>query len=139
MSVHREVYELITGELQRGAQGLTLSDRGLGQLAERLARLSGDERAEGLLGVLAVLEFLGTQENAAPAVASLLAVFVAVVEQTHLEADQRDAFDRRLKELTGQPADRKLPGTARPEGTVPAGPGARFAVGASLSKRPGAK
>jgi hypothetical protein len=80
------------------------------------------------------IEFVHGRSPAAPALAALTGVFLAVVEKTSLSDAQRDAFAAKLKNVTGQDATTKVLGGARPVGTVPAGPGARFAV--QLPKKP---
>lgn len=129
----QRLYDLATGGLVRGPTGLTLSDGALRSVAQALATAEGEERLDGLVGVMGALEFVQTQEKAEGAAASLLAVLLTVVEKTQLSEEARDAFSARLKQVTGGSSSTNVLGGARPEGTIPAGPGARFAA---LSKKP---
>jgi hypothetical protein len=128
----QKLYDLATRGLVQGPSGLVLSDTALQGMAKTLAASDGEERLDGLVGVLGALEFAQAQEHAQGAAASLLAVVLTVLEKTQLSAAQRDAFSARLKQVTGGSAATKVLGGARPEGTIPAGPGARFAA---LDKR----
>ena len=124
----QRLYDLATSGLVRGAGGLVLSDAGLKALATALAATEGEERLDGLVGVLGALDFVQAQDQAEGAAASLLAVVLTVIEKTQLSDEARDAFSARLKQVTGTSAATKVLGGARPDGTIPAGPGARFAA-----------
>ncbi|MBI2373103.1 MAG: hypothetical protein HYV07_03810 [Deltaproteobacteria bacterium] len=133
---HREIYDLITNALERKSGGLTLTDAGLDRVAAAIAGSPGDQRAEALLGVLAAIDFLGTQKDAQPAQATLLAVFLTAFERSQLDEKHREGFEKRLREITGQPSETKVPVSApRPEGTVPAGPAARFVLAGPAKPR----
>ncbi len=133
MSEPKDTYDVVVAELSRGKTGgLELTPAGLTLIAQRMAAVSGDDRLDRLMGVVAALEFVATQENAAGAGASLLAIVLGVVERTNLTDVQRAAWEQRVRQTVGQGGQgdlaTKVLGGARPEGTVPAGPGARFAA-----------
>jgi len=128
-SIHAEIYGLITRSLVPSPQGLMLSARGVETVAQRAAAASGEGRAEALLGVLTALDFLATQKDSDPARASVLAIFMTLFERAQLDESSREAFQRRLREVSGGSTETKLPFHGpRPEGTVAAGPAARFAL-----------
>lgn len=133
---HKAVFDLVVAHLESKPGALALSAKGLTLLAQTLAAAQGEARAEGLMGMLAALDFVGTQNPNQPAATTLLGVFLATVEQTHLDQGTLDALGARFKAVTGQSQELKVLGGARPEGTVPAGPGARFAaMGAPTKKK----
>lgn len=130
MSEPKDTYDVVVGHLVTSAQGLEVAPAGLTVIAQRLAAVDGEARLDRLLGVVAALEFVATQPNGQGAGASLLAIVLGVVERTALTDAQREAWEKKVKATTGQSGDvaSKVLGGARPEGTVPAGPGARFAA-----------
>jgi hypothetical protein len=128
----RETYELVVSALEETPQGLALGDAGLHRLTASLAAVDGEARLDRLLGVVAAMEFVATREHAEGAYAGLLAIVLGVIERSTLTLDEQDAWARKVKKATGQStATRVLSGLAsgkRPDGTIPAGPGARFAA-----------
>ncbi len=124
-------YDVVVAHLEKVPQGLQVSDAGLKAVATRLAAVDGDARLDRLMGVVAALEFCATQESTEGARASLLALIVGVLARTGLSEAQAEAWAARVKKTTGAETATKVlsaVGAARPEGTVPAGPAARFAA-----------
>jgi hypothetical protein len=131
VSEPKDTFDLVNAHLRLAPTGgLEVTNAGLTAIAERLAAVDGDARLDRLMGVVAALDFVATQEAATGAGASLLAIILGVVERTGLSPAQREAWEKRIKQATGQSADvaSRVLGGARPEGTIPAGPGARFAA-----------
>lgn len=131
MSEPKDTWELVVSHLKRSPSGaLEVTDAGLTAIAERLAQVDGEARLDRLMGVVAGLEFCATQENAGGAAASLFAIVLGVVERTGLSDVQREAWEKRVKQATGAQSElaTRVLGGVRPEGTIPAGPGARFAA-----------
>jgi hypothetical protein len=133
MSEPKDTYDLVISHLHNGgADGATeLSAAGLKAIAERMAAVEGDARLDRVLGVVAALEYVSTLKNAAGAGASLLALILGVVERTALTDAERAAWEKRMQQTLGAGSDaaqKVLSSGPRPAGTIPAGPGARFAA-----------
>ena len=127
MSSAKSMFDLATAHLVETKEGLELSEAGLQKLSQALAKLEREPRIDALVGVVAALRAAEEHERGERAAASLLGIVLTVIEKTQLTEQERKAWTERAAKLTGQAQARKLfDPQSRPEGTIPAGPMARF-------------
>lgn len=125
----RDIFDLVTQRLRATGSGeVGLVDGTVTELARALAAVHGEARLDGLVGLSLAIEFVHSRGNGAPAVAALTGVLLTVVEKTSMSDAEREALATRLKSITGADTTTRVLGGSRPAGTIPAGPGARFAM-----------
>jgi hypothetical protein len=134
--LRREHYDGALALVGDGPSGPCLADDGLARLAEGVAALGTAGRIEALAGLLAAAEVIVAEIGACPASTQLVGIVLAVTQRMPAVGEAAEVDERARRLLDRQGSHQPLDSGTRPDGTVAAGPAARFAALTLLTKKP---